>query len=231
MDSAVRGTLINLVNSEPEDLALKELTKEVLSCNFGNKRSAYYNFLLNNRTYDKETTEKIKTIVDCCYNIIIASSVNDEEGSKLSVSTDCKSLIPYLNSDKNISIEENKVSISGKNEYLTWENLESILNEIENIQKKKKCSRQEAIMLYKAQQSRALFTIIGKYIGISALTMPLNFIPVIKDIPDLIMGIATDTATEKMKKPSIADMISVLKHSRYKADIANNALEYLSINI
>jgi len=40
LDNAVRETLINLVNSEPEDLALKELTKEVLRGNYGNKRSA-----------------------------------------------------------------------------------------------------------------------------------------------------------------------------------------------
>jgi len=231
LDSAVKRTLMSLADSEPEDSELKELTRELLSFNFGNKRSAYYNFLLNNKNYDNVTKDKIKTVVDCCYNIIIASGVNDEEGSKLSVPTDCKSIIPFLSPDKNISIEENKVSLSGKNEYLTWENIESILDEIENIQKKKRCSRKEAIMLYKAQQSRAPITIIGKYIGISAMTMPLQFIPVLKDIPDLFMGIMTDAVTEKMKKPSIADMVSVLKHSRHKADIAANALEYLSINI
>ena len=231
LDNAIRETLINLINSEPEDLELKELTKEVLRYNFGNKRSAYYNFLFNNKTYAKEKTDKIKTIVDCCYNIIIASSVNDDEGSKLSVSTDCKNLIPYLNLDKDINIEENKVFQSGKNEYLTWENIERILNEIENIQKKKKCARQEAVMHYKARQSRAPVTIIGKYIGISALTMPLQFIPVIKDIPELIMGAVTDTVTEKLKKPSVADMVSVIKHSKHKVDIANSALEYLSVNL
>lgn len=86
-------------------------------------------------------------------------------------------------------------------------------------------------MAINAQQSKAPLVIIGKYIGISALTMPLQFIPIINSIPDLIMGVVTDTVTEKMKKPSVAEMISVVKYSKHKVDIANSALEYLSVNL
>ena len=45
------------------------------------------------------------------------------------------------------------------------------------------------------------------------------------------MGAVTDTVTEKLKKPSVADMVSVIKHSKHKVDIANSALEYLSVNL
>ena len=230
LDNAVRDALTNLVFSEPEDLELKELVDELLLCNFSNKRSVYYNFLLNNKSYSKDKINKVKTVVDCCYNIIIASGVNDEEGSKLSVPTDCNNLIPHLNFDENIKVEENKIVLSDENEYLTWGNIETILLEIENIQNKRKCSRQEAVKLYMIQQSKAPIKLIGKYIGISALTMPLQFIPIINSIPDLIMGVVTDAVTEKMKKPSVADMVSVVKSSKQKAKIAGNALEYLSVN-
>ena len=172
----------------------------------------------------------MKTIVDSCYNIVIASGVNDKEGSKLTVPTDCKSLIPHLNIDEKTGIEENKVSVSDENEFMTWENIEIILLEIENIEKKKKCSRVEAVKLYKDHQSRAPLMVIGKYIGISALTIPLQFIPIINSIPDLIMGLVTDSVTEKMKKPSVAEMISVITNSKKKTIIADNALDYLAVN-
>lgn len=230
LGNAVRDTLTNIKNSEPKDLAFNELANEVLRCNLGNKRSSYYNFLINNSSHDKKALDKMKTIVDSCYNIVIASGVNDKEGSKLTVPTDCKSLIPHLNIDEKTGIEENKVSVSDENEFMTWENIETILLEIENIEKKKKCSRVEAVRLYKAQQTRAPLMVIGKYIGISALTIPLQFIPIINSIPDLIMGLVTDSVTEKMKKPSVAEMISVITNSKKKTIIADNALDYLAVN-
>jgi hypothetical protein len=84
--------------------------------------------------------------------------------------------------------------------------------------------------LYRVRQSKAPLKVIGKYIGISALTMPLQFIPILNTIPDLIMGVLTDAATEKLRKPSVADMISVFKDSKKKIIEVDNALKYLSVN-
>lgn len=44
------------------------------------------------------------------------------------------------------------------------------------------------------------------------------------------MGAITDAVTEKMKKPSVSDMISVIKDSKQKSIVADNALKYLSVN-
>ncbi|NLI58256.1 MAG: hypothetical protein GX387_07025 [Clostridium sp.] len=230
LGNAVRDSIVSLAQSEPEDLALKELSNEMLRYNFSNKRSACYNFLLNSKHYPKDTINKMKTIVDCCYNMVVASSVNDNEGSKLSVPADYTGLIQYLNIDEKTNINENAVSDSNESEFITWENIETILQEIENIERKKNCTREEALRLYKVQQSKLPVKIIGKYIGISALTLPLQFIPIINSIPDLIMGAITDAVTEKMKKPSVSDMISVIKDSKQKSIVADNALKYLSVN-
>jgi hypothetical protein len=162
--------------------------------------------------------------------MVVASSVNDNEGSKLSVPADYTGLIQYLNIDEKTNINENAVSDSNESEFITWENIETILQEIENIERKKNCTREEALRLYKVQQSKLPVKIIGKYIGISALTLPLQFIPIINSIPDLIMGAITDAVTEKMKKPSVSDMISVIKDSKQKSIVADNALKYLSVN-
>ncbi|MCE5287185.1 MAG: hypothetical protein LLG02_15255 [Pelosinus sp.] len=229
LDGAL-GEIISRLQKNCEDKDLVSLMNELKLATFSNQRSLYYNFLNEaEKRHDKVTIEKVRKLVNYCYNIAIATSVNDPEGARINIPSEVDSEI-LSSLVSNSKIEENKISFNNSNDYLTWESVSHILQELESIQKEKKCDREEAIKIFKVRQSRTPIRLIGKYIGISALTLPFNFLPLGDSIPDFIIGAFSDTIGEKLKKPSIAEMISAAKSGPHKSRVASNALEYMSIN-
>lgn len=223
-----------LINDETVDTEFISLCKEMVGRGgYGNRRSAYYNYLETKKNdFSKDNIEKVKQVIDNCYNEAVASSL-PEKGYNLNfLSTFVDLVKPIQKSGGLIKKELIEIRQSKKNSYITWETLGDMLKEVDNLAQKKNLSRTDALNEYKRMQTYKPVVAVAKYLGTSVMT---SFIPgvsqVVEIVSDLVSGAAADATGEILKKPSIGEIRNSIKQSNIKSNLASNTIEFISMTM
>lgn len=235
IDNVFKRYADEILSSENYLPQTKELIGVINDCKNSkgslNRRSSYYSLLESNlikSNFDIKDIENVKCIIDCSYNIAVASAVNDGEGANINIRNE------YIDASKVVgmveSCEEKKIfdlkAVESKN-YLTWENLIPLLNELERLEAKG-CTRHEA--LKEIRYMRVLNPIIGisKYIGLTMLTSYLPVAPIVEVVATIVGGVVQDAASEWLKKPSLKEIKDNTAKSRADVLALNQAIKFNS---
>lgn len=200
---------------------------------YKNRRSIYYNYIERIKgDYSIETVEKMKQIVNNCYNEAVASLV-DDNGYSLNFSNKFTDLAQPIEQNGNLIKKEIiEIKESNSQKYLTWETLSNIMMEVEALEKKKKLSRVDALVEYKRTQPYKPIIAVAKYFGVSTLTSFIPGVPAVVEIlSDIVSGTVSDIAGEKLKKPSFGEIRSCIENSKNKKQIASNTIKFISMNM
>lgn len=234
MDDLVWRHCQELMKSEETDTSFLKLCYDIISkYDYGNRRSAYYKYLdILKQDYSNDDIEKMKQLVDNCYNEALASSTNNN-ACNLNISSKFADLAQPIQQNGNVTKKEIiKIRPSRADQYLTWETLSQIMTEVERIEKVKKLSRTDALTEYKRKQSFKPIVSTVKYLEIGAVTSLIPGIPdVVEILSDVISGAVSDAVGDKLKKPSLHDITVSAKDGAKKTQIANNAIEFLSMTM
>jgi len=198
------------------------------------RRSIFYDFLKRMQNYySYETLHYMRNLVDCSYNLAIASAVDDKEGSDIStkyknivVSETVGKLNPNTCSHLIVSAQENAKT------QITWDDVLEILVEVSNIEREKNISRQEALKLYKNRQNVSNVFKVGKYLigntlktlipGLDAMNVLLNI------ASDVGINAGTELMDDRLNMQSIKEVVSDIKKSRNNNKLIDTALDSLN---
>ncbi|MBF4693958.1 hypothetical protein [Fusibacter ferrireducens] len=230
LDLYINSTIDSVIN-DVRETETYELFERIKRLNGENRRSMYYNFLSSLKNeYRSDSLEYAREIIDFSYNTIRSEMISDVEGTKLTLPTlVSKNKINHELENKLFPIEKNIITESANTHSVTWENIIDILDDLESIEKEMACTRREAIDIYIAKISKAPFLQVGKYIGITATTIPFLGLPIFEIIPDLVTNVFGDAISEKYKKPSISEIITTFKNTDDQKRIIRNADMFDSI--
>lgn len=223
----------NRENENP-DSEFAKLRNYMLSLNnYNNRRSVYYNVISSmGNYYSSDNIKRIRQLVDNCYHYALSSSIEDNDGCSINLSDKLKDLsepvskLGKVNNKKNVKIISND-----KDDFLTWEVLYNILNEVERIEKKKNISRIEALNEYKKSQHRNPIIAVSKYFVLTVGSALMPSLPIVEIISDIFMNTTTDFIGEKLKKPSTGEILKSVKDAKNKNKIAQKAIEFISMTI
>jgi len=203
------------------------------------RRSVFYDFLKRmQKYYSKEIIHYMRNLIDCSYNLAIASAVNDDEGSDISTkfktitdSSTIKKLNPSHLSHLNISKQENVKT------QVTWNDVFEILIEVSNIEKEKKISRKDALKIYKNRQNISNVFKVGKYLignTLKTLIPGLDSMNVLLNVAsDVGINAGTELIDEKFNMQSIKELVTDFKTTNKTNKIIDNvinSLNYYSCN-
>lgn len=234
MDDLVRVQCQELMKNQNDRTGFSDLCHDMVSkCDYGNRRSAYYKHLdILKNDYSKDDIEKMKQVVNNCYNEALASSTNNNQ-CNLNLSGEFVDLAqPIQQNGTVVNKEIIAIKPSKADQYLTWETLSEIMTEVEQIEKAKKLSRTDAFIEYKRVQSLKPIISTVKYLGIGAITSLIPGVPdVVEILSDVITGAVSDAIGDKFKKPSLHDTVASVKDGAKKKQVADNAIEFLSMTM
>ena len=200
-------------------------------------RSTYYDYIKQvSQNYSNETISQFKDIVDTAYNIAIASTIDDTEGSEITSLTKAvhnSNTLSELNPSKvaktNISILKNPKTA------ITWENMYDILTEVRAIEIEKKVSRKEALKIYQKKQSLLSVFDICKYSLVSGLKALVPGAGCVSAAVNIVTDIATNAGTEildtRLKNYSITELFAKQKQRNNNISIAKQTIEHLEYNL
>ncbi|MBQ4554406.1 MAG: hypothetical protein IJA53_04775 [Spirochaetaceae bacterium] len=203
------------------------------------RRSVFYDFLKRmQKYYSKEIIHYMRNLIDCSYNLAIASAVNDDEGSDISTkfktitdSSTIKKLNPSHLSHLNISKQGNVKT------QVTWNDVFEILIEVSNIEKEKKISRKDALKIYKNRQNISNVFKVGKYLignTLKTLIPGLDSMNVLLNVAsDVGINAGTELIDEKFNMQSIKELVTDFKTTNKTNKIIDNvinSLNYYSCN-
>ncbi len=223
-----------IIKSDNTNAEFLKLCQDMLKKeDYQNRRSIYYNYLgTMGNYYTNENIEKMRQVIDNCYNVAVASLI-DDDGYTLNFSSKHADLIqPIEQNGDLIKKEIIELKPIKTDKYLTWEALSNIMMEVEVIEKKKKLSRMDALLEYKRLQSYKPIILVVKYLGISTITSFIPGVPQIVEIlSDIISGTASDVVGEKLKKPSLGEVVTSFKGAKNKTRTVEDAIEFISITM
>ncbi len=234
LDTLVATHCQIFLNDASENSGLVKLCRGVLEKgNSRNRRSAYYSFLESMKNeYSIENIQKVKQIIDNCYNEAVASSLPSEEYN-LNFSSKFVDLIKPILMRSEISKKEViKLRTNHKDNVITWETLVAMLSEVDNLQNEKNLNRTDALMEYKRRQKFKPVVAVAKYLGFSVLP---SFIPAapeaIEIVTDLVTGAATEVTDSLFKKPSLKFVGNTLNESKMTTNLVDPTIEFISMTL
>ena len=195
------------------------------------RRSVFYDFLRRMQSYySGDVIQYMRNLVDCSYNLTIASAVDDKEGSDISTkfssivnSATIEKLNPNACSCLSLSEQKNVKT------QITWDDVLEILTEVSHIEKEKNVSRIEALKIYKSKQTVSNVFKVCKYLvgntlktlvpGLDAMSILLNI------ASDVGINAGTELLDDKFEMQSIGELCSDIKSSRKKSKVVNSAIE------
>lgn len=224
--SSQLSALIQKRLSLESNLETIELLKLLQDNCTSNRRTDYYNFLdCHSANFEKETLDETRQMIDFAYNQVVASSIYDDEYAKLHVPNQFSTLASSLsqtNETDRIIMQEHQIHTENNNS-MDWNQLMTILTEVEAIYNEKNISWEMALQTYLTRQRSIPIKQSAQYLGITAITYLVSSIPFVGSVvSDLISNIvwsgACDTITEVCKKPGVLDIIKTCKesHNRVK---------------
>ena len=175
----------------------------------------------------------MRNLIDCSYNLAIASAVDDKEGSDISTkfstilnSSTIEKLNPNSCSHLTLTEQDNLKT------QITWDDVLEILIEVSHIEREKIISRKEALKEYKAKQSVSNVFKIGKYLvgntlktlipGLDAMNVLLNI------ASDVGINAGTELMDDRFNMQSIKEVISDLKTSNRNKKLIDSALQSMN---
>lgn len=230
IDDLFKKQCIGIINDENMDSEFLELCQRMFTKNdYKNRRSIYYKHIENMKiNYSKKSTDKIRQVVDNCYNEASASLINNN-GYSLNFSSEFADLIKPVQINGNVDTKKIiQLKSSNADRYLTWEILVDIMKEVECIKKEKNLSQTEALNEYKKKQYFKPIISLSKYVGVTAIS---SVIPVIPGILEIFSGVFSDGLGEKMKKPSLGEMVGSVKNMTKNVKIAKKTIEFISMSM
>lgn len=230
IDDLFKKQCMGIINDENINSEFLEHCQRMLGkTDYKNRRSIYYKYIENMKSdYSNESTEKIRQIVDNCYNEASASLINNN-GYSLNFSSNFIDLIKPVQINGNV--EEKKIiqfKSSDDDKYLTWEILTDIMEEVESIKNEKKLSQIEALKEYKKKQYLKPIISVSKYVGVTAMG---SVIPAIPGVFEIISNVFLDGVGEKMRKPSLEEMSGEVKNMRKNIKVVEKTIEFISMSM
>lgn len=234
IDDLFRAQCEGIINDKNTNSEFLELCQRMMNKNsYKNRRSIYYNYIENMRSnYSNESIDKMRQVIDNCYNEAIASLINDD-GYSLNFSSKYVDLMKLMDKNENV-VKKEVIGIKRSNaeKYFTWAILSDIMKEVEELKNKKNLSQTEALIEYKKRQSYKPIVSVAKYLGVTAITSFIPGIPhVVEIFSDIISGTVSDVAGEKMRKPSLGEIVGDIRNTKNNTRIAENAIEFISMSM
>ena len=236
----VQKMCIELIEKK-ESEEFKILYDELLNDNNGETaktyyRSIYYGFIDRIKShYSEKVISLFRNIVDICYNIAIASAIDDKEGTKISSKLD---YFHTSNTLQDLNPQEKQISsltvVNKKKNILTWDIVYEILTEVKSLSIEKKISYKTALLKYKQRNSMSDTFSVCKYVlysGLKTLIPCGDFINVALNMAtDLSLNAGTEFLDDKLKQLSITDLISKIHNNHKKKKIVNSAIDSIKYN-
>lgn len=188
-------------------------------------RSYYYRLCEQySSAYSKEGIEEFRTIVDVCYNKVVALSLRDNAELNIAPSfSEVASIQAAEDNTEHSTVTASKI-IDDAGDKLDWECLVNIYMEVDRLCEEKGLSWEEAMDLYRGRQTRLPFVLSGKYAVITSLTMAVSAIPVVgmltgKVVSEFLWNMICDVSGEIVKKPSVGEIITMSKQAKKNNDM------------
>lgn len=221
-----------LMNEERADREILGLCKDMLQYGkFHSTRSAYYHFLEAHDNSTNRVKEFIKSLVDICYNESIASTLPNNK-CNISIEQRFKNLTSYTERVGETLSKEEVLIVPRRNvKYFTWDALEHLFDNIDDLQKKRNISRLEAIETYRAQTKLQLPVMkMAKYLTVSLTTSLIPFgDDLIEIVTDGLNFVAEEAIVEATKKPSLRDISDEIIRNTEQRLMAQKAHEFTLI--
>lgn len=199
-------------------------------------RSTYYGFLDRVKThYSTEIINQLRKIVDIAYNIAIASSIDDTDGSKISsdlsllhTSNILSELKPKVKTTSEITIQTNQ------EKSLTWEIVYEILKEVKSLSNDKKISYKQALVKYKNHNKISDTFSICKYVAYSSLKTLLpggEFLNIAVNVAsDVALNAGTELLDTKLHQLSVSELVEKIKTNHKKRQIVTDTIKKIQYN-
>ena len=231
--SIKKAVVSRFLKTEPKteiNAMFEMIIKECDESGWSTYRSYYYRLCERySNEYSQKVINEFKTIVDICYNKVVALSINDN--AELNIMPDFSEVAVIQASDN--STDHSSVTsleiLDKASDKLDWECLVDIYTEVDKICESTGKPWFEAMDIFRSRQSRLPFVLSGKYAVITSVTMAVSAIPVIGEITSgvvsqFIWNMICDATGDIIKKPSISDIVSMSKQ-------ANRNIEMMDIMI